>query len=373
MATTNFQTGYAGLYMGKTTQELVDLVLEHLGETNYNRYSLTRIINRLNAKQRQFAVATRVLRGWALIPMRADVPGYALPKMCLSDGLERARFYTSTTNYDDMEIRDIEYMDDHYPGWMVTDSGVPRIVVSGDWFGNVQKIHCYPPPDTAGTTYASGDDQGVAIGGTDLPSDTNNITGLATGGSTTTLEDSESDFTTMGLVGGMAVVNVDGPAGAEPVGYIYTIAAHTLTFTAVMTHAGSFVAGDSYEIMAGEYGVVTDVTDEEHYFFTADVGVIGQLTVPAYNLRVEFRRYPVDLELNTMLFQRPEIPWAWHEALADGAAAEILASDTQRRNPSDIRLSSSLASSFQGAILQTMSKPTMPSNRPSSLIPRIRR
>jgi hypothetical protein len=373
MATTNFQTGYAGLYMGKTTQELVDLVIEHLGETNYNRYPLLRILNRLNAKQRQFAVTTRVLRGWALIPMRVDIAGYALPKMCLSDGLERARFYTDSTNYDDMEIRDIEYMDDHYPGWMATASGVPRIVVAGDWFGNVQKIHCYPPPDTSGTTYATGDDHGVAIGGTDLPSDTNNIAGLATGGSTTTLEDSESDFTTMGLVAGMAVVNIDSTPGAEAIGYILSVAAHTLTFDAVMTESGSFVAGDAYEIMVGEYGTVTDVTDEEHYFFTADVGVIGQLTVPAYNLRVEFRRYPVDLELNTLLFQRPEIPWAWHEALADGAAAEILAADTQRRNPSDVNLSRTLAGSFQGAILQAMSKPSVPINRPARMVPRIKR
>jgi len=364
---TEFQTGYAGLYTGKTVDELLTRMKRKLGQTGYTRYSQAYMLETLDDKQREFAVATRCLRGWSLIPMRASVSGYALPKMCLPDGLERARFYQSETNYDDLEIRDREYMDDHYPGWLGAADGTPQIVVQGDWFGNVQKIEIYPPPLTAGTLYTSGTDLGVVTGGTALPSTWSDITGQATGGSTTTLDDTEVDFTTMGLVAGMSVVNVSGTVGSEPVGKILTIAATRLTFEDVMTNSGSFSSGDSYQIMCGEVGTITDVSNEDSYLFTADVGVIGQITVPANNVRVEFRRYPVkisDASLST--YQKPEIPWAWHDHLADGAAGEILEADTQRRSQLDLTFAAQLKGAFIAAVANALSKPNMPAKRPAN-------
>lgn len=329
----------------------------------------------LDDKQRDFASKTRVLKGWSLIPMRASVPSYALPKMCLPDGLERAKYFETSTSYDDLEIRDRDYMDSHYPGWMGASDGTPQIVVVGDWFGNVMKIDMYPPPDTAGTTYTDGDDLGVVTGGTDLPTTWNDITGTATGGSTTTLQDTAVDFTAMGLVVGMAVVKTSPvTAGSEPVGYISVIAETQLTFDAVLTNSGSFTLGDSYQIMSGEVGTITDVSNEDSYVFTSDVGVVGQITVPDNNVMVEFRRYPVSIDdTDTIDYQKPEIPWAWHNALADGVAGEILEADTQRRSKLDLAYSQKLQAMYLAAIVDCMSKPTVPAKQKADFVLRFKR
>jgi hypothetical protein len=370
----SFLTGYAGLFQGKTIQELITRVLNRLGQTGFTRYSQAYIMDILDDRQRDFAAKTRVLKGWSLIPMRASVPSYALPKMCLPDGLERAKFFTTPTNYSDLEIRDRDYMDSHYSGWMGASDGKPMIVVIGDWFGNVMKIDMYPPPVTAGTMYSTGNDLGVVVGGTDLPSNWSDITGMATGGSTTTLDDTLVNFTTMGLVSGMNVVKTGGIGGLEPVGIISIIAETRLTFSSVLTNSGSFASGDSYQIMSGEVGTITDVSNEDSYLFTADVGVIGQITVPNNNVMIEFRRYPVSIDdANTIDFQKPEIPWAWHNALADGAAGEILEADTQRRSQLDLAYSQKLQANYMGAIMECRTKPTMPAKRKADFTLRFRR
>lgn len=372
---TNFQTGYSGLYTGKTVDELCEAVLYRLNQTasNYTRYSKARIISKLDAKQREFVADAKPLTGWAIIPMRANITSYALPKQCLPDGLERARFYDTSTSYTDLELRDREYMDEHYPGWMTAESGDPQILVVGQWFGNVLKFDVYPPPDTAGTTYTTGTDLGVVTGGTALPDNWNNIAGTATGGSTTTLEDTSVDFTAMGLVEGMAVVKTSGTPGSEPIGYIDTIATTQLTFTAVLTNTGSFAAGDSYEIMSGEVGVMTSLANEEVYIFSSDVGVVAQITVPANNIWVEFRRYPVTLEVDYSAYQKPEIPWAWHDSLADGAAAEILLEDVMRVSKQEQALAARLEGKYSMAVMHCKMKPTMPFNRPSKMSVRAKR
>lgn len=369
----DFQTGYAGLFTGKTISELMALTLERLGESDYTRYSETRVLNALNRCSMLFAEKTRVLSGWAIIPMRAGISGYPLPKQCLPNGLERARFYTTSTSYDDLDLRDREYMDEHYPGWKTASDGTPRILVIGDWFGNVMKVEVYPPPLTAGTVYTSGTDVGTVIGGTALPSTWNDITGSATGGSTTTLDDTAVDFTTMGLVTGMAVVKTNGTPGSEPVGYIGTVTATQLTFNNPMTNSGAFAAGDSYQIMAGEVGVVTSITDEEDYLFTSDVGVIGQITVPANNVLVEFKRYAVLFDADKITYQKPEIPWAWHDNLSDGAAGDILSDDTSRRSASDVKRAAELKASLSGAMIDCVGKPSMPMKRPPSFVVRRKR
>jgi hypothetical protein len=369
----DFSSGFSGLYLGKTVSELMALVLEHLGESAYTRYSQTQVLNWLNRMQIDFCTTTRILQGWALIAMRAGIPGYPLPKNCLPDGLERARFYSATDSYDDLELRDPEWMDDHYPGWKTAADGTPQILVTGDWFGNVMKVSVYPPPLTSGTVYTSGTDVGTVVGGTALPSAWTDITGIATGGSNITLADTSVDFTTLGLVSGMAVVKTNGTPGSEPIGYISTIAANLLTFSAVLTNTGVFASGDSYQILSGEVGVVTSITSEENYVFSADVGVIGQITPPANNILVEYRRYPVLFDSETKDTQKPDIPWAWHENLAEAAAGNILSGDTSRKTAADVKRATELKASLVMAVAQAMSKPSMPSRRPPRITVRIKR
>lgn len=380
--TVNYQTGYAGIYVGLTVDELIEEIKDRLGQSDLVRYSGAKMVRALNHKQRDFASRTRCLRGTGLIPMRADIEGYALPKMCLPDGLERARFYDTSTTYSDLQLKTRDYMDDHYPGWRVESAGDPLIVVQGDWFGDVQKIQIYPKPDTDGETYATATDAGVVVGGGDLPTSANNITGQATGGSTTTLQDTAVDFTTMGLVEGMPVVKSYGATnpvtpGSEPIGYIDVIAANQITFTAVLTNSGQFDVGDSYEILRGEMGVLAAVSqpDEESYIFSSDWGVLADITVPANNLAIEFRRYPVDLTFvgENVSKQRPEIPWSWHPNLADGAAAEILMRDTDRDSRRDQALAQRLMVGYETGIVQCNQAGTMPIRLPAKFSVRNKR
>jgi hypothetical protein len=369
----DFQSGFAGIFMGRTVSELMELVLERLGETDYTRYPQTRVLNALNRMHQDFAEKTRILSGWALIPMRAGIPGYPLPKNCLPNGLERARFYSTNTTYEDLSLKDREWMDEHYPGWKTAGNGTPQILVSGDWFGNVMKVEVYPPPLTDGTLYTSGIDVGVVVGGTALPANTSDITGQATGGSTSTLQDSSVDFTTMGLAVGQAVIKTNATAGSEPVGYILTIAATQLTFSAVLTNTGTFAAGDSYQILFGEVGVITSITSEENYAFSADVGVIGKITPPANNVLVEYKRYAYLFDLDKITYQKPEIPWAWHEKLADGAAGDILSDDPNRKSGSEIKRSAELKLSLVSAAASCIAKPSAPMKRPAKFTVRLRR
>jgi hypothetical protein len=171
----------------------------------------------------------------------------------------------------------------------------------------------------------------------------------------------------------MAVVKVNEAGGAEGVGYILTIAEHTLTFTGVMTESASFSGGDSYEIMAGEVGTITDVANEDSYVFTADVGVVGSITIPDNNVLIEFRRYPVILDSDSLDYQKPEIPWAWHDTIADGAAGEILEADTQRRSQLDLAYAQKLQALYEKAIADCLTKPTMPTKRKADIYPRFKR
>lgn len=362
---TSFQTGYAGLFQGRTVNELLTRMLWRLGETGYTRYSQALCLEILDDRLMEFCKTTRILRGWSMISMRANVRSYALPKLCLPDGLERARFFSTATQYTDLELRDRDYMDSHYTGWLTNASGTPQIVVMGEWFGNIQKINLYPPPIESGTEYSTGPSLGGYVGGTDMPSTFNDITGQATGGSTTTLEDTNADFTVMGLVAGMAVVKTNSAGGLEPVGYILTIAATTLTFATDLTNSGTFGAGDSYQIMAGEVGDVSQITTEDSYVFSADVGGVSQITPNANNMMIEFRRYATSLNDPTTLdYRKPEIPWAWHNVLADAAAGMILQMDTQRQGQMEIALATALQGTMASAVNEVNSKPNMPMKKP---------
>lgn len=81
--------------------------------------------------------------------------------------------------------------------------------------------------------------------------------GVATGGSTTTLEDSSVDFTTLGLVAGDVVYNVtDNKLFTINAG---GIAANTLTITAVAGSAGgSFASTESWAILDPDWAALTD-------------------------------------------------------------------------------------------------------------------
>jgi hypothetical protein len=107
---------------------------------------------------------------------------------------------------------------------------------------------------------------------------------------------------------------------------ILTIAEHELTFSATLSGgtANTFAAGDSYEILAGEYGVLTSWTDGEQYIFSDDVGVLSSITVPAGNIWVDYIPYAKPFPSTGSDDKYPEIPRLYHLDYGMGVVADLL-------------------------------------------------
>ena len=69
-----------------------------------------------------------------------------------------------------------------------------------------------------------------------------------------------------------------------------------------------FALGDSYYILAGEYGVVTSWEDDDKVIFASEVGLVANITVPAGNLQIDYVPYPIAFPDSGNDNQYPEIP-----------------------------------------------------------------
>lgn len=327
------QNVVSGYYVGYTVGYLERLILWELGQVSgttvsYNKFPQWLIRQKLTDRQNMFVFKSKCLRRFALVKAKADYKQYKCPLNCMESGIISIRYYYDTDTYEDLELRDTQYLDDHYPGWLAADSGDPEIAYMGDSYGNIPMFGVYPAPDEDGTDYTLDPDTGVVIGG-DLPTTLSNYAGLATGGSATTLDDTSVDFTSYGLVAGMTVNNVTDGSTAT----ISTIAATELTITTLSGGTNNtFSAGDSWEIISGEYGVITSWEDDEQYIFGSEVGLTTQITVPAGNFYVDFIPYPQPFSYdpeaadgsNSVDLQYPDIPKLYHQALAHGVVADLL-------------------------------------------------
>jgi hypothetical protein len=227
------------------------------------------------------------------------------------------KYFQDSTSYQELYVRDTQWLDSHYQGWLTDAPSQPLYSYLGESYGNVPMLGVYPAPLNDGDSYTITPDTGVVA----PPLATNNLTGIATSGNATTLGDTAIDFTTQGLAPGMTVNNVtDGSKAA-----IVTVAAHSIAMTALSGGAANiFTAGDSYEILAGEYGVVTSWTGEDEYLFSSEVGEIANITVPAGNIRVDFIPYPMPFPETGNDDQYPELPKLYHMDFAMGVVADLL-------------------------------------------------
>jgi len=167
----------------------------------------------------------------------------------------------------------------------------------------------------------------VVIGG-DLPGATSNISGAATGAGTNVLlqDTTVTDFTALGLVAGMACLNVTDGSTA----YISSVAAATITTTPLSGGSdNTWASGDSYNILAGEYGVITSWEDDEVVIFSSEVGEIVNITVPAGNMRIDYIPYPLPFPETGNDLQYPEIPKLHHMDLAMGVVGDCLRTFTE--------------------------------------------
>jgi hypothetical protein len=310
-------TGYAD---GYTLVELRERIAYNLGQVASGSASFTRfptavVTDVINEVQREIAVKVPTIRKACIVNTTANKGWYLCPMTCLPNGIDKAYYYTSTTEYDELKIWDRSRLDEEYDGWRTASSGTPEVIVPGlQMYGNRFTFEVYPAPDTSGAW--STQPTGVYLGGAPGTT-TTSVTGIATGGDTTTLTDTAVDFTTLGLAAGMVVWNVT-DAGYAP---ISTIAANTLTLVSAMTNSASFGAGDSYEIITDFTGVVSDWdNDDEQYIFSSELGEISDLQPQADNILLEYFSYPINLTIDG---DYPQMPRTLQDVLIDLATARL--------------------------------------------------
>ena len=318
-------------FQGYTVSQLEELILFELGAVqsaagvpvtvSYTRFPQWILRRKLNERQNLFVLKSQCIKKTALLVCKAGYLNYKLPSNCMDGGVIAAQYFYSPTSYINLEIKDVQWMHDYNQGWLITPPSSPQYCFAGDSIGNIPTLMVHPAPLQDGTSYALNPDTGIAIGG-DLPGTTSDVIGRATSGSATTLGDTSVDFTTMGLVSGMAVKNVTDGSSAK----ITTIAATTIGLTNLSGGTNNtFSAGDSYNILAGEYGVITSWTDNEQYLFGSEYGIITNISVPAGNIRIDYLPYPAPFPDTGEPLSMPEIPKLYHHALAMGVVADCLA------------------------------------------------
>lgn len=316
-------------YDGLTLDQLLKHIYFELGQVtgediSYSRFPRWYVIDKLNDRLNKFVSFSECLRRPAIIQMKAGYRNYKLPSNCMDGGIvSYPKFFSEVDAYQNLEIKDINWLDDHYEGWKVDPpADVPEYVYMGESYGNMQMMGVYPPPNVDGDSYVVTPGTGIVTGPT-LPGTTNNINGAATGGSSILLDDSAVDFTTFGLVPGMAVLNVtDGSQGV-----IQSVAAHEITLAVALTGGISnvFSAGDSYNLLAGEYGVLTSWSSlAETILFGSDVGVLSTIQIPKGNIQIDYIPYPLPFPQTGGDGQIPEIPKLYHMDLAMGVVADLL-------------------------------------------------
>lgn len=313
------QTGYS---TGLTLSEIVEQIMFNIGHVKagspvYTRIPYSVVLGVINTVQRELAVLCPSIRKMCIVNTTADKGWYLCPSNMIPNGIIAAYYYISDDHYQKLKIWDREKVDYEYGGWREGDSRNPEVIMPGHtMYGNRLTFEVYPKPDTGGSWTAA--EPGVYLGGAPGTT-TTSVTGLATGGSTTTLTDTEVDFTTLGLAAGMAVWNVTD----NGYGYIKEggIATNTLTLVSAMTNSAQFDAGDSYEIVTDFTGVISDWDDDdEQYIFSSELGTISDLQPNAYNIYLEYFAYPINL---TILTDYPQLTPVLQDVLVDRATSRV--------------------------------------------------
>ena len=302
-----------GLYEGLLVSELLSRSLDRLKQKarNYDRYTKQSIMNALNDTQVEVARRKKLLHSFAIVEMKAGYSQYKPPTQMILP--EKAFFYQSTSSYWELTEKTRIWMDKYKSGWRQRDTasqGDPLFLFPGDNYGNMRKLGVYPTPDTDGTAYTANLDTGIFASSSGMTT-TGNITGQNNTASATVCTDSDgTDMAGAGVTVGMMAVNVtDGSSGQ-----ISAVSGATFTVTLTGGTADTWAVGDSYNVLAGEYGVVTKWGSAEEYLFTAEIGGMVDVTALTGNVYLEFVRRPLKLSYDG---QYPEIPPDLHQYLPE--------------------------------------------------------
>lgn len=329
MPISTIETGqYSGLKLSDLLYQVFFEISQVRGGTIiYTKYPRKFVIQKLNARLNQFVFHSQCIRKTALLVVKSGFKTYKLPSNCMDGGvIGTPKYYSSSTSYRELYVRDTQWLDDHYQGWRVDSASEPQFSYVGDNYGNIPMLGVYPTPSDDGTSYVLSPETGIIVGG-DLPSATSNVVGVATGGDATSLLDINVDFTTMGLGPGMAILNVTDGSSCS----ILSITVNDITTTNLIGGSdNTWQLGDSYNILAGEYGIITDWSSEDQTIFSTEVGAIANITVPAGNIQVDYIPYPLPFPESGNDDQYPEIPKLYHMGLAMGVVSDLLSTFNEK-------------------------------------------
>lgn len=295
-----------GLFEGIQFTELKARALEELMVSNYNsKFTETKVERAINDAQKLVVLKTKCLKGFAIIRMKAGYSQYKAPSRMIKP-LD-AYFYKSATSYHRLEEKTKRWLDEMRAGWKI-QNGDPTYMYPGDQYGNVRKIGFNPTPDTDGSDYTVSPDTGIYASSTG-PTTTGHVTGQNNAASATVCTDNEArTMSDEGVTLGLVAINVsDGSSGQ-------ITAVSGATFTATLTGGtnNTWAIGDSFTVLAGEYGTVVDWADEETFLFSSDIGGITDVTALTGNVYLDYARRPLPLQHNS---QYPEIPPDLHQFL----------------------------------------------------------
>lgn len=142
---------------------------------------------------------------------------------------------------------------------------------------------------------------------------TGNITGRNSAASATVCTDSAArTMSALGAGLGMMALNITDGSG----GQITDVTGSTFTATLTGGAANTWAIGDSWTILAGEYGVVTSIAGDEAYIFSSNVGELIDINALTGNVYLEYYRKPLTLSVDG---QYPETPEEIHQFLPEYA------------------------------------------------------
>jgi hypothetical protein len=124
MTTVVITDDYTGLPLSKLLQHIYFELGQVVGEDiAYTRFPRWFVVDKLNDRQNKFVHRSQCLKKIAIIEMKADYRNYKLPQNCMDGGIiGYPKYFRDSTSYQNLEIKDTHWLDDHYEGWLVEPS-----------------------------------------------------------------------------------------------------------------------------------------------------------------------------------------------------------------------------------------------------------
>lgn len=290
--------------------------------TSFGKYSEYRIQKKINKVYSDLVTMTKSLRSWFIITLKANYTQYPVPINCFDIG--EVYYYSSPTAYSKLEVYEEDYIETFLsPGWR-TNPGTPLCAYVADHNRMGVKLGIAPYPSANGTaiTLGSGISSKVQPYGV-----INGVSGAAGVGSAalTYIDAHGQNFDVLGIIPGLVLVNItDGSSGVIASLATTNTAYDTIICTSLTGGSTNVWApGDEMRLEGGEYNNFVEIGQTDAEWLLSPI--VGQLPTPGItmatgNLLVRGFMQPVLLR---DYYQYPELPPMFHQAIADGAAADL--------------------------------------------------